>query len=804
MAGINRFMTPAKLPQIGGFFQLPFEQMAQTIDVAQKQQDAVKAGLYNFANTDFKYLQTPNEIQNANQVFSSLDERLQQTLAKQKNGDLRGLTGDVLSLQSDLSKRLRQGGDIYAMETNYNAFTDWYGKQATKEGLAPGYLDQAAKSYLDRFDQQGGSLNNAQLGVQELYEIPEWDKISNELTNDMEKLTREKYGDEILGNGRIKSWSDLKTYLPAEEVETMLIQALESNPKVQGWLNQAGQIGYIPEESVPLYSGVGQYKNILSGQDTPFLVANELNPAYNAIKAMGRKREDYDTKSGFGYKKDDLWYYNREQEQKMKEALILPTAQALSGKSLKGQFAEALANGDMNLVGQLTTNKLIQTVTAINNRLSKDPKVAAKLKAEVAKYNVDNEDNINLSPDGQISEVDFRKLLMNGLPKGTIVDKNNKPIDKEHLLDAMLMSYGERVKVGSGFQSTADYNENLARTYLEKQGYKFRTGLGNAWNGIFGKSNELQLSNREGVLGGDWLENWNFGSSELLELAPRAQVKKINQKTPEGVITEGVGYLMPGDNTYDQWEKAANSGTIQISSSGSKEVGVDQTLASYGAKMKNTLWSTDENGRLFMEGDLYKLEKGKEVAVMSGKQQAKGRFYFDEALSPERSKLLGDYYSTYMDKMESGATQTVVNNVQAGTMFGGSSPAGGAALQGISNANNASDNKKIYEQNNQALPTELKVPKLSQELSIGYSSFITSSLNKVGTTRSIYKVVNIDDSQTVIKFDITKTSATDGKITATLEDGSPFIIKNINTGAAAIQTELPNVLGAALRIIATK
>lgn len=304
MADINRFMVPAEIPQ-PSFFQLPYEQMKQGLLVAQQQQDQARTGLDAIGNVQFNYLTNPEDVKLANETYGYIDKGIEGIIAKQGNGDLRGLRNDIGTHAKNVSKLFRPDQVVGKLQSNYAAFNDWYKKQLDNKDLDPTYVNQAAETFMNAYDKKGGARAGS-ISTENLVPFFDSSKFVNDNKDMIKSELIQQERDRLGNNGYKYTNEDLWKRIDPEKIKQTMVRILMSNPDYNSSLSQRVRLGNLSKESIPL---VDDKWNL-----------NDYNPAASAIKGamiglgvMEEERHRYSIGNDEGYWK--LW----EQAQKQKE-----------------------------------------------------------------------------------------------------------------------------------------------------------------------------------------------------------------------------------------------------------------------------------------------------------------------------------------------------------------------------------------------------------------------------------------------------------------------------------------------------
>lgn len=440
---VNRFMTPAEMPEVS-FFQLPQEQMRDALLSAQHQYDDAKDKLTLIGDTSFNYLtNVKNDTDLAKQVYSNLDQGINNVLSKQGDGDLRKIRGDIQSLGREVGRWYKPDGDIGKLQSNYLLYNEWFKKQSEKKDLAPQYLPILAQKMLQKFDESGGSKKGS-INLEELEAMPDVPKFFRE-NKDMVKATLNEYAKSKTNGVYFTDEGEAWKTLSPDEIKRVFGKLLMNDPTYGKFMQQAGRYEYYPEESLPLLVPVEkEYKNekgeIVKYNDYD---VNYKNPFSSALTAVMEGLSEDDYKQTHHLRPDGT---TLEWEKWNKEKQTQPLIPGSVDETVTNNGQETIQNLHTNFVGTP------QQITALVSAKQEQIKIGQKLIYDT---------------NGQMKEK-YQKLF------GNIKDKNGKIIDPNVIASAyILSSYDPKYNLGHG----SWIDEDMFATLLEKEGYKVTTSL---------------------------------------------------------------------------------------------------------------------------------------------------------------------------------------------------------------------------------------------------------------------------------------------------------------------------------------
>lgn len=507
MADINRFMTPAEIPQ-PSFFQLPYEQLKQGLLVAQQQQDDAKQGLSVLGDTQFNYLTNPQDIKLAEEQYKYIDNSVEGILSKQGAGDLRGLRNDIYGVGKNVSRLFRPDQAIGKLQANHAAFNDWLKKQLDNKELDQNYLKQAAKFFIDDYDAKGGARTGS-IYTENLQKFFDPSKFVND-NKDMIKSTLIQRERDRLGNNGYKYTDEqLLKQIPPDRVKYTLSQILQSNPEYNSSLSQRVRLGNLGQESIPLMNEKGEL--------------NPYNPAASAIHgAMTGLGVVEESRNRFSIGTDEPYWKRQEQAEKEKtEQLMI----SMMDHPLNGNTQEIVNNAQKNY--DPTDPNSIQ---ALEN--------ATQPYAEIIKKHIMNTDG-SIKPAFKpyfegVTDVKGNTIDPNDIVKAYTLAMHNP---KGNLGNGVYVNEDVLAKV---LENTTDANGN--KKY--KLNYTLEDGLpkklGSLLTGLTGVETDVPKLN---ILGRDFMgtfnKEFNKGRSSLFKELKETEIKL---KSQEPVSQQGPRY----------------------------------------------------------------------------------------------------------------------------------------------------------------------------------------------------------------------------------------------------------------------
>jgi len=398
--GVNRFMTPAELPKVS-FFQLPYEQMKEGIMSAQMQQDAAREGISQIGDISFNYLTNPKvDPELAKNIYGELDSKTQAVLSKQGNGDLRGLRGEIYNLGKEVGRWYKPDGKIGRLQSNYLQYMDWLKRQNENKDLDKGYVSHAAKTFIDKYDADGGAQAGS-IYTEDLEKSPNVPKFFND-NKDLLKAKLTQYAYANPANRRfIAEGTDATTLLTPDEIKRVMSGLLEDDPEYSKFMSQANRIGYYKDEQIPLLNPIEkEYVDPKTGKvekqiDTE---VNEKNPYASSLYAVmeGLQRNDYvQTRS---LKNDSGWLdlakWNKEQTKDLKPMFKTTVGQPVSISTNPLKYLQSFENATDVKIGDY----IIEGAKDANGKVIKSEDIkSAYMKS--------------INPDGTFDNIKFKDLL---------------------------------------------------------------------------------------------------------------------------------------------------------------------------------------------------------------------------------------------------------------------------------------------------------------------------------------------------------------------------------------------------------
>ena len=530
---VNRFMTPAEMPEVS-FFQIPQEQMRDALLSAQHQYDDAKDKLTLIGDTSFNYLtNVKNDTDLAKQVYSNLDQGVNNVLSKQGDGDLRKIRGDIQSLGREVGRWYKPDGDIGKLQSNYLLYNEWFKKQSEKKDLAPQYLPILAQKMLRKFDESGGSKKGS-INLEELEAMPDVPKFFRE-NKDMVKATLNEYAKSKTNGVYFTDEGEAWKTLSPDEIKRVFGKLLMNDPTYGKFMQQAGRYEYYPEESLPLLVPVEkEYKNE-KGETVKYndYDVNYKNPFSSALTAVMEGLSENDYKQTHHLRPDGtkLDWLNYEDNKK-------PTL-----PMLPSSYDETLT-GSQQLIQNLHKN-FDGTPEQVNALVG-----AKKSQVEIAKALIYDEN-------GKMKE-EYEKLF------GNMTDLKGTKIPADIVASAyVLASYDPENNLGHGSHIDREMFSKILSS-PEFGGYKVDTnfkedGLKHIWKGFTGLFTDaatdvpkLRTLTQDVNYLATVIAPWTLLDADT---NPLQTAFRNNNRTPEPVNSlQSVAWIVPKEKGYELYD----------------------------------------------------------------------------------------------------------------------------------------------------------------------------------------------------------------------------------------------------------
>jgi hypothetical protein len=321
-------------------------------------------------------------------------------LSKQGNGDLRGLRGEIYNLGKEVGRWYKPDGKIGRLQSNYLQYMDWLKRQNENKDLDKGYVSHAAKTFIDKYDADGGAQAGG-IYTEDLEKSPNVPKFFND-NKDLLKAKLTQYAYANPANRRfIAEGTDATTLLTPDEIKRVMSGLLQDDPEYSRFMSQANRIGYYNDEQIPLLKPVEkEYVNPKTGKvekqiDTE---VNEKNPYASSLYAVmeGLQRNDYvQTRS---LKNDSGWLdlakWNKEQTKDLKPMFKTTVGQPVSISTNPLKYLQSFENATDVKIGDY----IIEGAKDANGKVIKSEDIkSAYMKS--------------INPDGTFDNIKFKDLL---------------------------------------------------------------------------------------------------------------------------------------------------------------------------------------------------------------------------------------------------------------------------------------------------------------------------------------------------------------------------------------------------------
>jgi len=286
---VNRFMTPAQMPQTFSPYVLPFEQMAKTLAVAESQYQAAQQGLYDVLDTDFAYIDVDANVEARAGILEDIQNKVQQTVDLSKDGDLRKIGNEIFNLQRSTKKRMtHQDGDIYKMASDYAGLQKWMEDNKEMSLKEPERYNDFIRRAKERLQAEGGSLQS-RFSQENLLETPNWsDTIDSKYAKDIKANIINKAGQNVGKDGfTIHGYEEALKYVTPEEVMEIVAGYGMSDSDFQKFFGQEVRVGRMTPEQTRFLN----YKEVKNKDGTSKFIPeiNMDNPAAGAFIGSMRK-----------------------------------------------------------------------------------------------------------------------------------------------------------------------------------------------------------------------------------------------------------------------------------------------------------------------------------------------------------------------------------------------------------------------------------------------------------------------------------------------------------------------------------
>ena len=364
---MNRFTQPLQSPTNFKPYELPFEQMVQTLGIAEQQNDAARSGVFEILDFEFPYIPTQSNQIAYETIKQDIGEGVDGML-QGNTGDLRGLRGNILNMQRGLKNRAtRKDGDIYKLSSDYANYKAWEETNAEVAKTDPTRYMQYKGKYLEDLENKGGSLSSSFNG-EAVLKTPNWSEKVKSYTADI-KADLIKRGNSSISGITLNTWEDIKKYVTPQEIMQVAVGYLGSDPEVMEYFMQDIRNNFRTEED-------SQFLKSKTGEDGKIITElNAKNPAVPAIQAamiaQGFLEHSYTTSSKY-----DATAYQMYKDEKDKEMMYnsYGISEADSVETIKKSLELAIESGDPIAIKQaIESGKNTNYITFLTEKLLQDP-----------------------------------------------------------------------------------------------------------------------------------------------------------------------------------------------------------------------------------------------------------------------------------------------------------------------------------------------------------------------------------------------------------------------------------------------
>lgn len=251
---INRFSTPARIPDNYQFFQAPYEVMQQGLAGAQAIQDSAHLGLGKIADTTFNYLKQDED--KANEILAEIDGIYDDLYSQSDGGDFRKVHNSIRDAAVGIARRFKPNKDIGSLQANYNTKMEWLKRQRENKNIDPAQL-RAMESYLDAnykkmgFQNPDGSFNGYPTeDIVDSVNISELtDKYGDKIKSDILATAYATAGKDAV-DAYIRSGGEAIEFVRPDEVGRIVNNYLQGDTDYRNYMEQGLRIGlFTPEQA---------------------------------------------------------------------------------------------------------------------------------------------------------------------------------------------------------------------------------------------------------------------------------------------------------------------------------------------------------------------------------------------------------------------------------------------------------------------------------------------------------------------------------------------------------------------------
>lgn len=159
MRPINRLFTPAQIPQVQPFV-LPYEQIAQGLLSAQKQQDDLNTIIGDIEASSVNSI-LPHRDE-ANKIIGEIITGIDEIANRSETGDLRGLQSEIKKYARKTAREFLPTGRLGQIQKAYDDMKAWYDRESKNKDADPRYLSAMLQTL---YDQTSTDFNDPNFNV---------------------------------------------------------------------------------------------------------------------------------------------------------------------------------------------------------------------------------------------------------------------------------------------------------------------------------------------------------------------------------------------------------------------------------------------------------------------------------------------------------------------------------------------------------------------------------------------------------------------------------------------------------------
>jgi hypothetical protein len=251
----SRYWQSIEHNPVEKFVPLPLDFMQKRLEEKQQKKDLTESQIYSMRDDDIStpYIRkTADEqrvLQGQQQYKQKRDELLNKFLEAKTEGDISGLSRDIINVNRWKQDMLKPTGEFGIIKQNYETYQKQL-EQLDKSELPSDMKELAKQKLYNDFKTSGGTSYNPQTGSYNLmnqYTLPQNIKMTEfmqKVGRDIEDQKRDIQRVKIVNGEQIWTLRDGTEIRPEEKIRSIVEHAMKSDPEVQAYMRFGQNVGY--------------------------------------------------------------------------------------------------------------------------------------------------------------------------------------------------------------------------------------------------------------------------------------------------------------------------------------------------------------------------------------------------------------------------------------------------------------------------------------------------------------------------------------------------------------------------------